>query len=183
MSPTSVSVNPTDGSCWVADYRHDSQVVHLSASRGGALAVGQRRVLLPAVRLGEPGDGSCWVADTGNGQVVHLSAAGTELWRSASGEFYRAPVRLGEPERRLLLGGGRTACAPQCRAPLGGRDGAVAVGQREFNSPVLRLREPDGWLLLGGGHDDNYQVVHLSAAGAELWRSASGEFCSPCPSR
>ena len=27
-------------------------------------------------------DGSCWVADTANSQIVHLSAAGAELWRS-----------------------------------------------------------------------------------------------------
>ncbi|MGD0113942.1 MAG: hypothetical protein ABSD48_18955, partial [Armatimonadota bacterium] len=34
-----------------------------------------------------PTDGSWWVADYGDSQVVHLSSAGAELWRSASGAF------------------------------------------------------------------------------------------------
>ncbi len=32
-------------------------------------------------------DGSCWFGDSTHGQLVHLSAAGTELWRSSVGQF------------------------------------------------------------------------------------------------
>jgi len=76
--PFYVSVNPTDGSCWVADGGND-QVVHLSAT-GAELWRGGGFYLPQSVSV-NPTDGSCWVADRFNCQVVHLAASGAELWR------------------------------------------------------------------------------------------------------
>jgi hypothetical protein len=85
-SPRSVSVNPDDHSCWVADSGNppsdwwfsqttgtaNSQVVHLAEDgtelwRGDAFST-------PRSVCVNPGDDSCWVADTDNAQVVHLAA-------------------------------------------------------------------------------------------------------------
>jgi DNA-binding beta-propeller fold protein YncE len=67
--PLGVSVNPTDGSCWVADSAND-EVVHLADDgtelwRGGAFN-------RPTSVSVNPSDGSCWVADSYNSQVVRL---------------------------------------------------------------------------------------------------------------
>jgi len=76
--PWSVSVNATDGSCWVADEEIE-QVIHISA--GGAELWRGENFDGPLCCSVNETDGSCWVADTGSDQVVHLSAAGAELWR------------------------------------------------------------------------------------------------------
>jgi DNA-binding beta-propeller fold protein YncE len=70
--PSSVSVNPTDGSCWVAD-TDDSQVVHLSSAGAELWRSASGAFLEPFSVSANPTDGSCWVADTYNNQVVHLS--------------------------------------------------------------------------------------------------------------
>jgi DNA-binding beta-propeller fold protein YncE len=75
--PHFVSVDPTDGSCWVADYLNH-QVVRLGADGTELLRVGGFEG--PWSVSVDPTDGSCWVADTSNGQVVHLAEDGAELW-------------------------------------------------------------------------------------------------------
>jgi len=81
----SISVNPTDGSCWVADLG-SNQVVHLAADGAELMRAGGFNE--PYSVSVNPTDGSCWVADSRAGepghewgQVVHLAADGTELWR------------------------------------------------------------------------------------------------------
>jgi hypothetical protein len=77
--PGSVSVNSTDGSCWVSDTWH-SQVVHLSA-QGAELWRGSG-LPFPGPIAVNPTDGSCWVGvSTAEQPLVHLSATGEELWR------------------------------------------------------------------------------------------------------
>jgi PKD repeat protein len=76
--PSSVSVNPMDGSCWVAD-AGSNQVVRLSEA--GLELLREDGISRPTSVSVDPGDGSCWVADTGNGEVVHLSSTGQELSR------------------------------------------------------------------------------------------------------
>ncbi len=80
--PWFVSVNPTDGSCWVADWGN-KQVVHLAADgtelwRGGSFTSLSQLAVNPA-------DGSCWVTDriAQAKQIVlaHLAPNGAELWR------------------------------------------------------------------------------------------------------
>ena len=82
----SVSVNPTDGSCWVADSGH-GQVVHLSAAGEELWRSASGAFSYPYSVSANLFDGSCWVGNLNPGQVVHLSAAGEELWRSDSGAF------------------------------------------------------------------------------------------------
>ncbi len=65
--PRSVSVNSSDGSCWVADSGHN-EVVHVSA--GGAELWRSAGAFTPGSLSVNPMDGSCWVAD--RSQVVHL---------------------------------------------------------------------------------------------------------------
>jgi hypothetical protein len=74
----SVSVNSSDGSCWVADYENN-QVVHL-AQNGAELWRGGRFCQPWSVPV-DPTDGSCWVGDTYSDQVVHLAEDGAEPWR------------------------------------------------------------------------------------------------------
>ena len=100
--PFYVSVNPTDGSCWVAD-RFNCQVVHLAASgaelwRGGGF-------LHPLSVSVNPTDDSCWVAEGDNNQVVHLSATGAELWRGGGFNF---PVSVSVNPTDGSCWGGRT---------------------------------------------------------------------------
>jgi hypothetical protein len=68
--PQSISVNPTDGSCWVADVSYD-HVVHLGAD--GAELGRSGGFDWPESVSVNSSDGSVWVADTYNSQVVHLA--------------------------------------------------------------------------------------------------------------
>ncbi len=77
--PVFLSVNPTDGSCWLVDQNPNGQVVHL-AEDGTELWRGEGF----GVSWGEcisvnPTDGSCWVIDGAHSQVVHLVVPG---WRA-----------------------------------------------------------------------------------------------------
>jgi len=90
VEPGSVSVNPTDGSCWVADTGND-QVVHLAEDGTQLLRIGcyedpavtppvERCLTAPGSVAVNPVDGSCWVADTGGNYLVHLADDGSLLW-------------------------------------------------------------------------------------------------------
>jgi len=78
-APPSVSVNPTDGSCWVIDYASD-QVVHLSPGGEELWRGGDVDLVEPMSVSVNAADGSCWVADYY--QVVHLSETGDVLGRA-----------------------------------------------------------------------------------------------------
>jgi DNA-binding beta-propeller fold protein YncE len=69
-----VAVNPTDGSCWVADWGA-REIVHLAEDGTELGRVGgfwRSRLSV------NPVDGSCWVSDEDNGQVAHLGVSGYE---------------------------------------------------------------------------------------------------------
>jgi hypothetical protein len=66
---SSVSVNPADGSCWIAS-PCDGHVT-LFAEDGTELWRGEDFVHPWSLSV-NPTDGSCWVADYGTSQVVHL---------------------------------------------------------------------------------------------------------------
>jgi hypothetical protein len=73
----SLSADPRDGSCWLASEAAGG-VVRL-ARDGTTLA--QYNWVGPSAHVAvDSADGSCWVAD--QYQVIHLSAGGSELWRS-----------------------------------------------------------------------------------------------------
>jgi DNA-binding beta-propeller fold protein YncE len=113
------------------------------------------------------------VADWGNSQVVHLSSAGGELWRSASGVVYAPDTVSVNP-----MDG-------SCWVADGGYNEVVHLSSAggelwrsansAFSARCVSANPTDGscWVA------DWSQVVHLSAAGAELWRSASGALVNP----
>ncbi len=69
---SSVSANPTDGSCWIADWG-TREIIHLAEDGAELGRVGAFRRSRVSVN---PVDGSCWVCDEDNGQVVHLGVSG-----------------------------------------------------------------------------------------------------------
>ena len=172
--PVGVSVNPTDGSCWVADI-DSNQVVHLAEDgtelwRGGGFS-------RPRALCVNPTDGSCWVSQGYwdndlqqyvDSAVVHLTADGAELWR---GEAFDGPYALS----------------------VNPTDGSCWVAE---SHDVVHLSEDGSELWRGVGFDEAYsvsvnpsdgscwvadtwndQVVHLAEDGAQLW--LGGGFSRP----
>jgi PKD repeat protein len=92
--PWSVSVNPVDGSCWVADWG-SSQVVLLSAAGTELWQSASGAFNKPVSVSVNPTDGSCWVADHGYSQVVKLVIV------APSADFSGAPTSGVAP---LLVG-------------------------------------------------------------------------------
>jgi hypothetical protein len=75
------SVDPNDGSCWVAT---GDAVIHFAESGAELRRIEEPSGPVSAVSV-DPFDGSCWVAA---GEVVHLNREGDVLWRGA-GDFIR----------------------------------------------------------------------------------------------
>jgi len=169
-SPRSVSVNPTDGSCWVADDRYPdwSAVVHLAAD-GSRLSVTGGFWYPTSVSV-NPVDGSCWVTDNDRDEVVHLSATGAELWRG--GGIYGAQFVCVDPS-----------------------DGSCWVACPSYSSYIVHLAASGEELCRAGGLlgptslsvnptdgscwvSDGSTVLHLAADCTELLRLWG--FDGPC---
>ena len=145
--PLSVSVNPTDGSCWVADVATISRSSTWTRTATSSWrAAGFCRLPRPSPL--DPADGSCWVADSGNNQVVHLDQNGNQLWRSAGSPTFSYP-------RSVSV----NPTDGSCWVADDGNDQIVHLDQdgdqlwRRAGSPcplAVCLREPRGRLLLGG---------------------------------
>lgn len=73
-----VSVNPTDGSCWVTDSRGTATRYD---ANGAAVATGQSQLKEPKFVAVNPKTGNAWVADTQASVLVKLSPTGQELLR------------------------------------------------------------------------------------------------------
>ena len=193
-SPRSVSVNPRDGSCWVAD-GGSHQVVHLSAT-GDELPPRIGGFSYPTSVSVNPTDGSCWVGD--GFWVVHLAENGTEVWRGG-GMCCASSVSVnaedgscwvaGHDVIRLAADGGelsRKVCDawPASANPTdgscwviahsNGRDQIVHLasdgitelwrGGEGWEPSAVSVNSADGSCWVAGRH-----VVHLAANGAELW--------------
>ena len=165
--PWSVSADPADGSCWVAD-TYNNQVVHLAADgtelwRGGGF-------YRPSCVSVNPTDGSCWVADYTHTQVVHLAQDGTELFRS--GQFYYPhSVSVNSSDGSCWV-----ADYHNNRVVHLAEDGTVLWQGGGFNYPLsVSVNPSDGscWVVDYG----NNQVAHLADDGSELWRG--GGFTHP----
>jgi DNA-binding beta-propeller fold protein YncE len=78
--PRWLSVNPTDGSCWVIA---GSKVLHLSEA--GEILSQTPPLGVPTCISVNASDGSIWVTEADGGFAIHLSAAGEELARVAVG--------------------------------------------------------------------------------------------------
>jgi PKD repeat protein len=173
--PESVSVNPTDGSCWVADTDHD-QLVHLSLA-GAELWRSVSGPFSEAWSVSvDTTDGSCWVADTGDNQVVHLSSVGVELWRSASGAF-NSPLSVAANPTDDSCWVADTDDSQVVHLSAAGAE-LWRSASGAFNYPYSVSADPTDSSCWVADTDDD-QVVHLSSAGAELWRSTSAAFNVP----
>jgi len=174
--PHSVSADPWDGSCWVAD-ACSNQVVHLAEDgtelwRGGGFDVVPSVSVNSVVLLAEDGtelwlgDGSCWVADTFHSEVVHLGADGTELWR---GGGFASPWSVSVNPRD------GSCWVTDAYPEVGGvvhlaADGTVLSSSSGFCVALsVSANAEDGscWVADSSNH---HQVVHLGADGGELSR-------------
>jgi DNA-binding beta-propeller fold protein YncE len=175
--PRSVSVDPADGTCWVADSGLQGPlpygtVTHLGPD-GSRLAV-LTDFLFPSALAVDPGDGSCWVADTGNMRLVHLSAAGDVLWQSGD-LAYVYSVAVNPADGSCWAG----ASGEVLHLDVGG-----AVLSRtpvvEY-APSISADPRDGscWVAEVDLSFHFDYVLHLSSAGAVLWRSDGLRFFGP----
>ena len=111
-----ISVNSADNSCWVAD-AGSGQVVHLSSAGTELWRSATGEFICPWSVSVNAADGSCWITEAGiedyntgassESAVVHVSSTGTELWRSASGEFLgQYEVSVNRTDGSCWAGGG-----------------------------------------------------------------------------
>jgi len=162
--PLSVSVNPTDGSCWVADY-NNNQVVHLAQNgaqlwRGGGF-VGPHSVSVNTA------DGSCWVAESDNNRVVHLGASGNQLWAGA----FNQPISVSVNPNDGSCWVTDTKNNQVVHLAQNGAQLWRSAGYPTFNSPFcVSVNPTDNSCWVTDSY--NNQVVHLAENGAQLWRSA-----------
>jgi hypothetical protein len=158
-TPMSVSVNPTDGSCWVADFVND-RVVHLAPDGTQLWAGGS--VSRPWSVSVNSADGSCWVADFMDCQIVHLAANGSVLWRG--GAYYSYPDCVSANSADGSCWANDYANDQIVHYAADGTElwrGASAGGVS-----YLSANAGDGSCWVGEG-----QVIHLAGDGTELWRS------------
>jgi len=156
---SSVSVNPVDGSCWVAARGIDA-IVHLAADgtelgRAGSFSEARSVSVCPA-------DGSCWVADNG-GDVAHLDAEGTELWRGSVG---RGLSVVADPEDGSCWVGRADNGSGNVKRLAG--DGTLLWTSSVIYAAHLSLDASDGscWVV-DHWHDE---LVHFAKDGTELER-------------
>jgi Tol biopolymer transport system component len=160
LHPAQVSVNPTDGSCWITLWVSGLAVVHLAAD--GAELSRTDGFHYPYGIAVDPVDGSCWVGDHGNDQVVHLSEAGAELLRlsgfdepnsvsvdPSDGSCWVADKDNGEVVH-LAADGTELWRGPTVSYPL-----SVSVDEADGSC----------WVADWSGH-----VAHLSEGGVALWQ-------------
>jgi len=161
VSPRSLSVNRTDGSCWVADDRYPdwSAVVHLAAD-GSRLSVNEGFWYPTSVSV-NPTDGSCWVADSDADEVVHLSATGAELWRGG-GIYGSESVSVNPSDSSCWV-----ACPSTRRVVhLAASGEELCRAEGGLGATSLSVNPTDGscWVA------DGSTVLHLAADCTELLR-------------
>jgi DNA-binding beta-propeller fold protein YncE len=117
-----------------------------------------------------PTDGSCWVTDQGDGpdtgEVVHLAADGTELWRGG-GSFDPNAVSVNESDGSCWVADHNNHEVVHLA-----EDGTELWRGGGFYYPTFVCVDPeDGscWVA-DSGHGD---LVHLSPDGVELWRGGA----------
>ena len=141
--PQAVSVNRSDGSCWVVD-TNGTEVVHF-AEDGTQLsrAGGFDQPFSLSVNFV---DGTCWVADTYNGDVVHLAQDGTRIWRG-SGFSYPQSISVNTGDNSCWVADTNNSQIVHLDPT-----GVQAQASGRLLLSLERLREPHGQLLLGGRH-------------------------------
>ena len=161
-----VSVNTSDGSCWVAD---GSTLLHLAAD--GTIISQTTGFQQPWAVSVNPSDGSCWVADKGNGQVVHLAEDGTELWRGVDfgGFAHGNSISVNPTDGSCWVADSFNAQVVHLA-----QDGTELWRGGAFVEPRgISVDPTDGsfWMSDSQGVDQmDYDLVHVAEDGTELWR-------------
>ncbi|MFB3879936.1 MAG: S-layer homology domain-containing protein [Armatimonadota bacterium] len=159
--PYTLSCNPTDASCWVADSYGD-RVLHL-AENGETLWMGAG-YWQPSGIAANPGDGSCWVADTQHSRMVRLSAEGGTLWEGDGFEL-PGPLSVDESDGScwIVSWGGYYETV---HLATDGSELARFVGLSEPTSVSADPSDGSVWLASPWAT----AVGHFSADGTALWR-------------
>ena len=184
-SVNGTSVDPRDGSCWVADGGHwrpeTGDMVGGAAVKfdgNGMELLEVAGVSQPQEVAVDPADGSCWIGDYGAGEVIHVSAEGAELWRgggflnpaslsvnASDGSCWVADRGLYDGTVQGFVGSAlvhlRSDGTEVWRSGNFASVRAVAVDPNDGSCWVADAAEP-----LGGGG----ALIHLSANGTEIWR-------------
>ena len=79
LTPNSISVDDSDGSCWVADIQK-LELIKIASNNSTEL-LRLTNVCSPDVVSVNPVDSTCWVSDTSNRQIIRLSSTGSEIFR------------------------------------------------------------------------------------------------------
>jgi PKD repeat protein len=177
--PRSVSVNPADNSCWIAD-TGNNEIVHLSEDGTQLLRIGcyedpldpavekcfQRPRSVSVNRL----DGSCWVADTGHNYMVHLAEDGSLLWR---GPCFSSPqcVSVDPADGSCWVADSQNNHLVHLDAD--GNQLLREAGYAELESVSVNPTDGSCWVADTG----NSEVVHAAADGTETFRE--GYFSGP----
>ncbi len=171
--PVSVSVNPSDGSCWVADYGYETfpwQVGHVDAD-GNSLS--WKAVIEPRSVSSNPTDGSCWVGSAGSG-VVHLASDGTTVSSQVGYPTFNDPRSVSvSPNDSSCWVADTNNNQVVHLAPDGTTEWSRTAGFPTFYNPYsVSVNPADGscWVA----DTDNGQVVHLAPDGTTELSRASG---------
>jgi hypothetical protein len=173
-NPRWVSVNPTDGSCWLAA---GSGIFHIAAD--GTILRYNEVFTEPHAVAANPADGSCWVLEgsecvdaspTFDGALVRLDESGTEV--------LRRPISLAD----WGWHSGELADNPtdgSCWVTDSGNGEVVHLAQdgtelwrgTGLSAEAVAVNRTDGscWLGVRTPHAEG-EVVHLAEDGTELWR-------------
>jgi DNA-binding beta-propeller fold protein YncE len=164
--PDCVSVNPTDGSCWVGA---DNTVFHLAQDgtelrRVGGFDLGSPHPLSVSVN---PTDGSCWLADHWHDEVVVLAEDGAELLR-VGGVFGPASAAVNPADSSCWvadMGNGEVVHL--------GQDGTELVRVGGFTYPGATSVNPTDGSCWVSEHGEGQVVAHLAEDGTVLWWGTS----------
>jgi len=171
LLPQSVSVNPADGSCWIAD-TGNKWVLHRAHDGSPLGAIADLSPEWPQIGVVavsvNPRDGSTWVV-TRSQELFHLAANGSVLWRG--GGFYQAmDVSVNPTDGSCWVAGGFGSTVWHFA-----EDGTELWRGAGFDSPWSVSANPtDGSCWVADAND--HHVIHLAEDGTELWRGYEWPF-------
>ena len=162
-----VSVDASDGSCWIADTNAHS-VVRVSPVDGSVL-MQQTTVYAPGVVAPSTTDHSCWIAAAGGIQIIHMSSAGAELWSETGICVWPSSISTN------MADGSAWVASPLWNSITHvGADGSTLWQGWDFSDPVsVSVSSADGSCWVADTY--NMQAVHLGSDGGELWRGDVGD--------
>jgi len=164
LKPTSIAVDPTDGSCWIGELDHRFTHVAQDGTVLWQTAGDLGRVSSVSVNAT---DGSCWVTVRSRGQVRHFSRDGDLLWQGSG--FYHpeaASVNSGDGSCWLVDNDGHDVVH---LAADGAELSRAYVAFHDACSLSVNSADGSCWVVDSG----EGCVVHLGGNG---WRSDASTF-------